>query len=141
VEYCFVPRYRPRHGHVNDAPNEEGGSPGEIAFEAEWMQRSFGRMGKGFCLVEVEGSSMEPTFREGDLLLVDRMKPAIGPGGGLYAIRHGREVSVRRVIRLQSGAIQLISDNDAFPAETIERSQTSRLEVVGRVIWHASRRP
>lgn len=105
------------------------------------MRRTFGRNGRGFCLVEVEGSNMEPTFIAGDLLLVDRMQPNVGSGGGLYAIRHGREVSVRRVLRLQSGAMQLISDNDAFPIETIDRAQASRLEVVGRVIWHASRRP
>lgn len=138
MEYCFVPRYRARSTVGPSAINDDVGVPGEIAFEAEWMRRTLGRNSQGFCLIDVVGSNMEPTFFDGDILVVDRFKRD-PEAGGLFAIRRGSNVVVRRVQRLQNGSLQLISDNTAFHPELVSPEAAATFEIVGKIVWPRSR--
>lgn len=136
MEYCFVPRYHPKVGPT--ATNDDLGSPGEIAFETDWMKRTLGRIGQGFCLVDVSGSHMEPTFYEGDLVVVDRQRRDLA-AGGLFALKRGSHVVVRRFQGLQMGGVRIISDNPAFMPEVLTPEALSTLDVLGKVVWPRSR--
>lgn len=138
MEFVLVPRFSAR---VSAGPGFRYGDDeviGEIAFEASWMTAHFGRAGDGFALVDVAGTSMEPTFYDGQTIVVDRHRRDID-GGGLFVLRRGDELFVKRVQQLVSGDMQVISDNPAFRAELVAAGSDVQLDVIGRVVWPRSR--
>ncbi|WP_162176122.1 S24 family peptidase [Achromobacter xylosoxidans] len=82
------------------------------------------------------GDSMEPTFSDGDLVLVDRGITEIKLDA-VYVIARGDELFIKRVRRqLHDGAILIQSDNPLFgPPEKIIDGERDSLTVLGRVIW------
>lgn len=110
----------------------------DVAFNPAWLRARFGRSPEHLALIEVTGHSMEPTFFEGDTIMVDTQQRDID-GGGLFVLRLGSELLVKRVQRLISGGLQIISDNPAFKSELLDAAAESSIHVVGRVIWPRSR--
>jgi len=81
-----------------------------------------------------KGDSMEPTIRDGDVLLVDTSIDRVRDNA-LYIIVFEGLVFVKRIHIKLSGAVLLISDNDRYPAEEITPDAAVRLHVAGRVVW------
>lgn len=90
-----------------------------------------------FLLVNVRGDSMEPDFRHGDQLLVDRRD--ISPAQpGPFALWDGEwgEYVVKNVERSRSGEVRIFSSNPKYSAE----SQPSELtRIIGRPVWFGRR--
>jgi phage repressor protein C with HTH and peptisase S24 domain len=134
VSFVLVPRY----GAVASAgPGQVPGptaetSLGEIAFEAAWMRTHLGRAGVGFALLDVSGSSMEPTLRDGETILVDLQSREL-VSGGVYVLRDGDELLVKRLQRLIGGGVEVVSDNANFRSQ--EFPDPAQLTVIGRVVW------
>jgi phage repressor protein C with HTH and peptisase S24 domain len=134
VSFVLVPRY----GAVVSAgpgqvPGPAAESPlGEIAFEASWMRSRLGRAGGGFALLDVAGGSMEPTLRDGETILVDLQSREL-VSGGVFVLRDGDELLVKRLQRLIGGGIEVVSDNSNFRSQ--EFPDPAQLTVIGRVVW------
>jgi repressor LexA len=80
-------------------------------------------------VIRARGTSMEPTLRDGDHLVVDLADRSPGRRPAVYVIRIGDALMVKRVARLGTRLVAT-SDNpaaDPVPAGTVE--------VVGRVVW------
>lgn len=139
MEFHFVPHLNP-NGEltVGAGYSRDSRVLGDIAFQAGWMQRNLGRVGEGFALVEMAGNSMEPTIYQGDTLVVDRTIRAVD-SGGLYALRMGRELVIRRLQRLVTGALHVLCDNETFKPELVPADAEVNLDIVGRVVWPKSR--
>ena len=138
VDFILVPRFTARVSAGDGFRYGDDEVVGEIAFEANWMRDHFGRAGDGFALVDVAGHSMEPTYYDGQTIVVDRQQRDID-GGGVFVLRLQDELFVKRVQRLLAGGLQVISDNPAFRAELVPAGSELQLDVVGRVVWPRSR--
>lgn len=92
------------------------------------VPRYLKQYGEKLGLLYVDGDSMEPTLRRGDLVLCDSCGYS---GEGLYAIMRDGDGYVKRVYK-DSGKFIIKSDNPLYP--TKEEPQDSQcLGIVGRV--------
>ncbi|MGE7204048.1 S24 family peptidase [Sphingomonas sp. NPDC019816] len=80
-------------------------------------------------VIRVRGDSMAPGLMEGDHLVVDETDRRPGKRGGLYIIRIGEALMVKRV-RAEAGGLVATSDNPAAPPVP-----EGPMTVVGRVVW------
>ena len=106
---------------------------GAFRFAARWL-RGQGLDPSQLSAIAVTGDSMEPTWRDGDEILVDRSRRALSDG--IHVVRTGDALLVKRLDTGRPGAIGLISDNPAY--RTIELP-AGEVEVVGRVVWKSGR--
>lgn len=132
--YVAIPRYNVQ------ASAGSGTDPGNpqiveyIAYSENYLRTHLRRRAEHLLLVEARGDSMEPAIQNGDVLTVD-----ITPGqplehGGLYVLRVGDNLLVKRVEqRLKS--LVLHSDNPRYAPETVTHNDPDHLHVVGRVLF------
>lgn len=78
--------------------------------------------------IRVAGDSMEPGLCDGDRLLVDGADRRVPPGGGVFVIRIGDSLAVKRVLPRSDGW-EVRSDNPAYPPRSCTKSE---LVVIGR---------
>lgn len=82
-------------------------------------------------IITAVGDSMKPTFRSGDSLLVD-----IGVDTfiheAVYVIEVNDRLWIKRLQPRLDGAIDMLSDNDKYPAQVI--TDRDSLRVIGRVL-------
>ena len=82
----------------------------------------------------LRGTSMEPTLRDGDEILVDRTPRPLR--AGIHVIRLEDVLLVKRLEPGPGGTVRIISDNPAYPR--LERP-LHEVELVGRVVWKGGR--
>ncbi len=86
---------------------------GALSVSTEWARRELhlapSRV-SGLRFITGYGSSMEPTFRSGDVLLVDTMATAVDVDG-VYVLARGTELLIKRVTRGLDGSYDVSSDN------------------------------
>lgn len=83
-------------------------------------------------LIEVEGGSMAPTLLSGDEILVDHGDAGVRVRPGVYVVRLGDRLLVKRLVRDGKG-FAIRSDNPE--ADPVEIDDPAAAEIVGRVIW------
>ncbi len=112
---------------------------GEVEFEesadlsiavAEKVLPSWARDDHLTC-VRAAGDSMEPTIRDGDLVVVDQDR-RVAVDDQLFVVRTGERLVVKR-LRHVADHWNLVGDNPAH----LSRSMTADDRIVGRVAWHA----
>ena len=92
------------------------------------VPRYLKQYGERLALLYVDGDSMEPTLRRGDLVLCDSCGYS---GEGLYAIMRDGDGYVKRVYK-DSGKFIIKSDNPLYPTKE-EPLDSQCLGIVGRV--------
>ena len=85
-----------------------------------------------FTRFRVKGKSMEPNFREGDFVLVNRLayffrKPKIGDA---VIVRHSGMLMLKRIRKVNGGTIYLAGDSERGSKLAISKSA-----VVGKVMF------
>jgi hypothetical protein len=105
----------------------------QCAFRRDWIKKKRGNP-NNLSLIKVAGDSMEPTLRDGDLVLVDHGRNSIASQGGIYAIAIDDEIMIKRVQPIFPDKLLVISDNKQYPAQEIA---TEHIRVNGKVIWYA----
>jgi phage repressor protein C with HTH and peptisase S24 domain len=104
-----------------------------VALKEEWVRRELHVSPSNLCAVSTIGVSMEPTFRAGDLLILDRSVERIRDEG-IYALVHDGMLLIKRVRWSPDGGLVLISDNKEYEPQTIPRDRREELRVVGRLV-------
>lgn len=84
--------------------------------------------GENLVMLYVEGDSMEPTLRKGDLVLCDSCGY---DGEGLYAVQYDGDAYVKRVFKM-GGKFIIKSDNPLYP-QMEEPIGSDAIAIVGRV--------
>jgi phage repressor protein C with HTH and peptisase S24 domain len=133
-EFVLVPRY-------NVEGSAGGGSLVDreevleyLSFRKEWIKNSL-RIGENaLAVISVKGDSMEPRLRDGDVVLLD-MSSKLVEDNAIYALQFNGGLSIKRVQRFMSGAIEIISDNKTYKPESLTPDQAESVKVVGRVVW------
>lgn len=80
--------------------------------------------------ITVTGESMEPTLKDGSIILIDRNKTNI-VNGSIFVINAGGTVYIKRLMMRPDGNIDMISDNDIIPTQEASVEESI---VIGRVI-------
>lgn len=83
-----------------------------------------------------KGDSMEPTIRDGDLVLLDRSQRALTERDAMWAFTIGEEAAIKR-LRKQGEMCEIFSDNPNVPPD---KQPLRDLNIVGRVVFVGSRK-
>ena len=108
-----------------------------MSVSREWLSRYVppnARIG----VIETRGDSMEPTIRDGDILMVTHdIDDDDVAGGGIFVISVEGHLMVKRLHKRLNGDMQIISDNERYEKETIAAAELAhKLVVHARVFWH-----
>jgi phage repressor protein C with HTH and peptisase S24 domain len=132
-EYAILPSYSIT-ASAGDGAFAEDGEPDDFQImPSNWLKSVTRARLSDLCVIQVAGDSMWETLHNGDNVLVDRSRKTVGRPG-IYVLQIDGELIVKRVQKhLQTGHIEVISDNPRYPTMTI--TEEERLAVVGRVVW------
>ena len=105
-----------------------------MAFRKYWIRLHLRTDPKSLSVVKVTGDSMEGVLFDGDNVLVDHSRNQ--PGNGLYVLRIGEELIVKRTQTLPGNHLLVSSANEAYqPFELNLADETSGVEIIGKVVW------
>ncbi|HAC90926.1 MAG TPA: hypothetical protein DCF63_09880 [Planctomycetaceae bacterium] len=99
----------------------------------EWIVRNIKSPPEALRVITGAGDSMEPTFRDGDLLLVDTSKTTVDVDG-VYVLSAHNRLSIKRVRQRLSGEFEISSDNESIKTVDILNGDV-QVTVHGRVVW------
>lgn len=118
-------------GHINfeDIPAIK-----KILVDVEWFRRHFGFYNsKTIKIVTASGDSMSPEIDDGDAVFVD-IADNISFRDGIYLLLIDDEVFIKRIQRLVSHKIALVSANKAYRDIELSTDGQVQIQVLGRVI-------
>lgn len=140
VGYVALPLYNNIHAAAGHGAVVDQERPDDaLMFQESWIRFELGARPDDLCLIRVSGDSMEPTLRAGDVILVNRQ--ACKPDReGIYILRIGDMLLVKRLQAIPGGKVKVTSDNQAFDAWTISLDDAGGdVIIVGRVVWSGRR--
>ncbi|MRH22687.1 S24 family peptidase, partial [Rhodovulum strictum] len=103
---------------------------GALALDRAFL-RAQGANPENCSIIAASGDSMEPSIPNGALLVVDHGQTEIRHGH-IMVVNVGEDLLVKRIRRRLDGLVELISDNPAYPPETVGRDMIDQLRIVGR---------
>lgn len=90
--------------------------------------------GENIMGVRVKGDSMEPTLTDNGWVMVNTDDTDI-ERRGVFVVRCGNELRVKRIQMLMGGEIKLISDNRFYDPEIVKIKDSDDISVIGRVVY------
>lgn len=136
-DYALIPQYTARASAGNGYHNDHVELKDGLVFKRDWLAR-LSLKEDACCVIYAEGSSMEPTISDGDVLLIDRSS-TLPRNGKVYAIqRPDGSHSIKRLIQSFSGEWIIRSDNPdktLYPDEPISADALQHIEIIGRSVW------
>jgi phage repressor protein C with HTH and peptisase S24 domain len=110
---------------------EEDTDAPSYAFNLQWLKAKVSRV-ENALLIEVEGDSMLPIFRNGDVVMLD-LGANTFTREGFYGLAAGDVVQVKQLTPLPNKGVRVTSNNPDYYDYS---AKLSELKIVGRVIWH-----
>lgn len=109
--------------------------PKTISFEPYWLRNEIGVCPNNVFLMLVDGDSMQPTLKNGSMIMVN--KDIDNLSDGIYVMRYDNNLLVKRLQMLPGGIIRVKSDNSMYDPWEITKSQLDgeELALIGRVVW------
>jgi phage repressor protein C with HTH and peptisase S24 domain len=106
-----------------------------LAFREDWLRRR-GINPLTTHALTARGDSMEPTIRDGDVLLVDTSIDFVRDNA-IYVVVFAGRTLVKRLQVLRDGSVAIKSDNkDVFDDEVVPAAEVPGIDVAGRVMWY-----
>jgi transcriptional regulator with XRE-family HTH domain len=126
-----IPRYAARLAAGAGSWNEGRVKMDTVGLPREVLQelRAF-NLGH-LTVLQAQGNSMEPTIANRGFVLVD--EGVTDPFDDVFAFVLAGEARVKRFRRLNDALI-LISDNPAYPPETLQGEEMNRVQIIGQVL-------
>jgi phage repressor protein C with HTH and peptisase S24 domain len=134
-DFVLIPRYDVTASAGAGAIIESDKLLDFLAFRTDWIRRTLALDPKRLAVISAEGDSMRPTIAEGDVLLVDTDIHHVRDSA-IYVLQLSGVLLVKRVRIRLDGGVDVISDNAAYPPETVPARDLDRLVIAGRVVWH-----
>lgn len=135
-DYVLVPRYSMQVGEGPLLHSRQ--VVDHLSFKLEWIEQTMGLDSRQLALIHMRGDSMEPTLKEGDMLLLDR-RGFSGTtqvnGDAIYVLLRGDILVAKRLQYGFDGSLTVQNDNPAYATQTLSEAQSAQLQVVGRVVW------
>ncbi len=117
------------HGALADMEYERD----SLSFNRQWLRR-LGADPNRLSIIDVTGDSMAPVLANGDAILVNEADHFEAKREGIYVLRRGDELIVKRVRKSeQPDHLLVTSDNPASPSPG--DLSLADVTIIGRVIW------
>ena len=133
-EYDLVQRYNVEVSAGHGAWPDQERVVESMAFRRSWLHK-LGLQTKNLVLVTARGDSMEPTFYDGDLLLIDLSQKNV-VDGGISVIRNDGLLLAKRFQAGIGEQVFIRSDNPRYVSLEISKE---KLNIVGRVVWRGGK--
>jgi transcriptional regulator with XRE-family HTH domain len=105
-----------------------------ISVSPGWLrQQGHFSSAANLAIINAIGTSMQPTFADGDLLIVDRSVTDLRLDA-VYVLAIDGDLFIKRVQRQFDGGLLILSDNPTHPPQSIPAHAREQLSVLGRVI-------
>lgn len=105
---------------------------GVVPFSRSWLRTMMTGSVDDLFVARGDGDSMEPTLKDGDIVLIDRAQQMIRHQDRIWAVAYGDLGMIKRVRRTPAGSYLLMSDNKTVsPIECND----GEMHVIGRVCW------
>ncbi|MEX0615253.1 MAG: S24 family peptidase [Methylophaga sp.] len=139
-EFVSIPLYDVRASAGNGNLVDGEHKVDDLMFKREWIHNELHNNPANLSLIYIDGDSMEPSLRAGDIVLVDKTDKD-AKRDGIYVIRMGAGLLVKRLQRLPGHRIKVISDNSSYePFEiSLEWNVSGEFDIIGRVVWSGRR--
>lgn len=139
-EYAPLPLYDIRAAGGHGALVEAERVSDTLMFKRSWIHQELHAQPNDLYLIFVDGESMEPTLRPGDIIVVDRREANTIPRDGIYVLRMDNSLLVKRLQRLPGRKVKVTSDNPAYEAFDLALDAPGEdLAIIGRVVWSGRR--
>lgn len=107
-----------------------------LQFPKQWIETITHSPASMLTWTRGKGDSMEPTIRDGDLVLLDQSQRFLDERDAMWAFTIGEEAAIKR-LRRQGERCQIFSDNPNVPPD----EQLLRdIHIVGRVVFVGARK-
>ncbi len=100
----------------------------DLPISKEWLSREI-TAAENQIIITISGNSMEPSLREGDIVVIDKGRTEI-QDGGLFAVRMDGTLLIKRLSPRPGEKMKVISDNREYDSYEIDRSS---IEIAGQV--------
>lgn len=100
-----------------------------------WFKENISQIREnGYEIITAAGDSMEPTLKNGDLVVIDRFDTEITKRDGVFCVLIDNDLYLKRVQRVP-GSLRFISDNRLYDPFEIRLAEVeSRVIVFGRMV-------
>lgn len=133
-EFVFIPRYNVQASAGNGLTVEDEKPIFSMAFRKYWIDNHLNANPKDLAVISVKGDSMEGVLNERDNILINCAKNK--PGNGLYVVRIGNDLIVKRIQSMPGGKLLITSANEAYaPFEIDTNKDYDDIAIVGKVEW------
>lgn len=105
---------------------------GIVPFSRAWLRSMMSGSVGDLFVARGEGDSMEPTLKDGDIVLIDTAQQTVRAQDRIWAVVYGELGMIKRVRRTPTGTYLLMSDNSTVPPVECHDGE---MNVIGRVIW------
>lgn len=138
-DYINIPLYdvRAAAGHGNFVDSED--KKDLLLFRRGFIEEELRGQSTDFSLIFVDGESMSPTLRPGEIIMVDHRDHAF-QRDGVYVMQMDGTLIVKTVRSLPDNQAEIISDNPAYGKFSINKKEPpDGFRVIGRVVWNGRR--
>ncbi len=129
-DFVFIPYYDVRLSAGTGVWVDDEQPVNTLAFRADWLRTFVTAQFDRLSVVKVSGDSMDDVLKNNDTILINHTQNEVHDG--LYALRIGNEVFVKRIQRLPHKLL-VISANTAYPP--FELSTDDDYAIIGKVVW------
>ena len=131
-QYTLVPRYavHASAGVGNEIIQED--VLDRLAFKQDWLHKR-GLSPESLGIIYAVGDSMQPTFSDGDVLLLD-LNQKRAQDGKIFVLRSEEYLYVKR-LQILPGRIQIVSDNPKYQPFEVTSDDADLWSIIGQVVW------
>lgn len=133
-DFVFIPYYEVVASAGHGAWADDEPQKTSLAFRRDWLGSLVTNHFEQLSVISVKGDSMSGVLEDGDTILINHTKTE--PRDGLFALRIGNDVFVKRVQRIPNKLIIKSANSDYEPFE-IDLSEESdeNIAIIGKVVW------
>ncbi len=146
ADYAYLPLYNVAAAAGHGAVIEHEEVVNALAFKKEWIHNTLHASPGDLYLIYVQGDSMEPALRAGDVILVNR-NCSHAQHDGVFVLVMDGTLLVKRLQTLPGGRVRVSSDNPAYQPFELQKSslypenqpENDGPGIIGRVVWAGRR--
>ncbi len=131
VDFKHIPKVAARLSAGTGSFESEENITDFLSFQTRWLSNK--GSANDMVAMEVFGQSMEPVIKEGDTVLVDQSQKNI-LAGAIYAVGVEDTILIKRLEK-HPNKLVLCSDNKDYQPIYLERDETDKVRIIGKVIW------
>lgn len=134
-DFAYIPLYDIQAAAGGGAEVETEEVKDFLAFKQDWIRGVLRVNPKDLRLIYVDGDSMEPTLHHGDIILLNIGNHSV-VRDGIYVVRIGKAVLVKRLQILPQNKLKVKSDNEGYEPFTVDLEKLGEeVAIIGRVVW------